>query len=117
MRRIRLLRVLKVALFATLAAAAISFFVMILWNSLMPDVFAVHTISFWQALGLLLLSKLLFGGIRPGFAAGSPWRRRMMERWERMTPEERESFRQGTSRRCAGRPNVEASNAKAEAQA
>ena len=117
MRKSRLLRVLKFALFATLAAAVISFFVMILWNSLMPGVFAVHTISFWQALGLLLLSKLLFGGIRPGFVGGSPWRRRMMERWERMTPEERESFRQGMRRGCAGPRNVEASSAKAEGQA
>src|SRR3954452_22629601 len=95
MKRYRFLRVLKIALFATLAVTAVSFLVMSLWNALMPGIFAVRTITFWQALGLLVLSKLLFGGFRPSSGGSRHWRRRMAERWEQMTPEEREKFRHG----------------------
>jgi hypothetical protein len=67
-----------------------------LWNWLMPELFGWKTITFWQTLGLLFLSRLLLGGFR-GFRGRSPrgpyWRRRMRERWEQMTPEERERFR------------------------
>src|SRR5207248_5383625 len=115
MRRHRFLRVLKIALFATLAVTVVSFLVMSLWNVLMPGIFAVRAISFWQALGLLVLSKILFGGFRPYTGAGSRWRRRMMERWEQMTPEEREKFKQGM--RCGRGRNVEKPNSEAEARA
>jgi hypothetical protein len=40
------------------------------------------------------------------------WRRRMMERWEQMTPEEREKFRQGVGGRCSGRFQTPAPEAK-----
>ena len=80
MRRHRFLRVLRIALFATLAVTVVSFLVMSLWNVLMPGIFAVRAISFWQALGLLVLSKILFGGFRPYTRGGPRWRRRMMER-------------------------------------
>lgn len=106
MRRLRFVRILKIALIVAIGATALGFIVMALWNALMPDIFALRPISFWQALGLLVLSKILFGGFRPG--GGHPgWRRRMRERWERMTPEEREKFKQGM--RCGpGRPVEEA---------
>ncbi len=114
MKRYRFLRGLKVALFATIAVAALSFLVMSLWNVLMPGIFALRTISFWQALGLLVLSKILFGGFRPNAGGGQRWRRRMMERWEQMTPDEREKFKQGMRRGCGPRQTVEASNRGAE---
>ncbi|HMF77390.1 MAG TPA: hypothetical protein VK604_17160 [Bryobacteraceae bacterium] len=117
MKRYRFLRGLKIALFAVLAVAAISFFVMSLWNVLMPDIFAVRAISFWQALGLLILSKILFGGFRPHAGGGTRWRRRMIDRWEQMTPEEREKFKQGMRRGCGSRQNAEVPNREAEAQA
>lgn len=100
MRTHRVLRVLKFALFAVLFVTVFSFVVMRLWNWLTPTLFGWHIITFWQALGLLLLSKILFGGFRGG--PHRPWysRRRMMERWERMTPEEREKFRQSMRGRC-----------------
>jgi hypothetical protein len=117
MKRYRLLRVLKIALFATLAVTAFSFLVMSLWNVLMPGIFAVRTISFWQALGLLVLSKILFGGFRPHTGGGPRGRRRLMERWEQMTPEEREKFKQGMRRGCGPRQNVEAPHSEAEVRA
>jgi len=93
MKTHRILRGLKVLLFVVLAATVFSFAVLWLWNHLMPVIFGLHAITFWQALGLLVLSKILFGGFRgrPGFAMH--WRHRMMERWEQMTAEEREKFR------------------------
>jgi hypothetical protein len=117
MRGYRFLRVLKIALFATLAVTVISFLLMNLWNVLMPAIFAVRPITFWQALGLLVLSKILFGGFRPHAGGGPRWRRRMMERWEQMTPEEREKFKQGMHRGCGSRQNVEAPNRTAEVKA
>jgi hypothetical protein len=117
MRRNRLLRVLKIALFAAIAVTVFSFLVMGLWNVLMPGMFAVRAISFWQALGLLVLCKILFGGFRPYSGGGPHWRRRMMERWEQMTPEEREKFKQGIRRGCGRGRNVETSNSEAEARA
>ncbi len=117
MKRYRFLRGLKVALFATAGVAGASFLVMSLWNVTMPAIFAVRTISFWQALGLLALSKILFGGFRP-HARGNPrWRRRMMDRWEQMTPEEREKFKQGMRHGCGPRQNIEAPNREAEVRA
>jgi hypothetical protein len=100
MKRHRFLRALKIVLMVALAATVFSFVVMGLWNRLMPPIFGLHVVSFWQALGLLVLSKILFGGFhgRPGF--GGHWRQRMMERWEQMTPEERENFRAGMRGGC-----------------
>jgi Ca2+/H+ antiporter, TMEM165/GDT1 family len=109
MKRHWMLKGLKIALFATLVVAVLSFVVMGLWNWLMPPLFGLHLIDFWQAAGLLLLSKILFGGFRGGPRRHMYWRHRMKERWERMTPEEREKFRQGMRGRCGpfGPPAVE----------
>jgi hypothetical protein len=117
MKRYHFLRGLKVALFGTLAVAAVSFLVMGLWNVLMPGIFGVRAITFWQALGLLVLSKLLFGGFRPYPGSGPRWRRRMMERWEQMTPEEREKFKQGIRHGCHLSHSGDASNREAGVRA
>jgi len=77
--------------------------VRLLWNWLTPSLFGFHQINFWQAVGLLALCRILFGGF--GMNRGHPGsRRRMAERWERMTPEERERFRQGMRGRCGFEP-------------
>jgi Ca2+/H+ antiporter, TMEM165/GDT1 family len=76
-----------------------------LWNWLLPTLFGWRQITFWQALGLLALCRVLFGGLG-GHGPRSNIRRRMNERmgerWERMTPEEREKFRQSWRSRCGG---------------
>lgn len=104
----------KVALFLTIAIAGFGQAVLHLWNWLMPSLFGLHSITFWQAVGLLALSWTLFGGWRgfrgprgPGY--GRHWRHRMKERWEHMTPEEREKFRQAVRGRCGsfGPPTAE----------
>lgn len=87
----------KVLVFLTIAIAGFGSAVLYLWNWLVPALFGLHPITFGQALGLLALSWVLFGGWR-GFGGpgrGRHWRHRMAERWEQMTPEEREKFREG----------------------
>jgi hypothetical protein len=100
MRGNRVARVLKIMALAAVGAAAFTYVVMRLWNWLTPALFGWHAITFWQALGVLVLSKILFGGFRFRRGPGLRWRRRMMERWERMTPEQREQFREGMRGRC-----------------
>jgi len=68
--------------------------VMHLWNWLLPPLFGWHPITLWQALGLLVLCRVLFGGLGSHGSGRSHFRRRMDERCEHMTPEERERFRQ-----------------------
>ncbi len=100
---------LKFALFAVLCVTVFGFVVMHLWNWLMPALFGWHLISFWQAVGLLVLSKILFSGFRGGPGRHMYWRHRMAERWEAMSPEEREKFRQGMRGHCGpfGHPAAE----------
>lgn len=84
--------------------------VMLLWNWLLPTLFGWRQITFWQAVGLLALCRILFGGLGSSHGGGRGRRgmrdhmrermaermgERMRERWEKMTPEEREKFRQG----------------------
>ena len=76
--------------------------VMHLWNWNLPAVFGWRQITFWQAIGLFALCRILFGdlGMLARGSRGSNFRRRMAERWGRMTPEEREKFRQGMRSAC-----------------
>jgi len=97
------LKMLKVLLIVVVAGAVLGFVIMHLWNWLMPSLFGLNVITFWQALGLLLLSKILFGGFhRHGGRDRARWKQRMKDRWEQMTPEEREKFRKGM--RCGRAP-------------
>jgi hypothetical protein len=86
--------------------------VRLLWNWLLPPLFGFRQITFWQALGLLALCRILFGGFgsHGRSHSGSPMRRRMAdrlaERWEHMTPEERERFRQRIRERCGFDPST-----------
>ena len=93
----RVARVLKVLLFAVLAAAVLGAVVMLLWNWLLPALFGWPSITFWQALALLALSRILFGRIG-GRGGSGPWRHRLRDRWNRMTPEQRERFVEGLKR-------------------
>lgn len=83
-----------------------------LWNWLLPPLFGWPQIGFWQALGLLALCRILFGGFGCHGSGRSGLRHRieerMVERWEAMTPEERERFRQRIrERRVSGQSTGE----------
>ena len=77
--------------------------VMLLWNNVLAGVLHISTINFWQALGILVLSKILFGGFRGAHWRRHQWKQGMMERWNTMTPEEREKFKQEWGNRCGSR--------------
>jgi hypothetical protein len=100
----------KMILIAPLAIVGLLLFIAVggeivrlLWNWLLPPLFGWREITFWQAIGLLALCRILFGGFGRG---GGPYRSnlrqrmadrmadRVAERWQHMTPEERERFRQ-----------------------
>jgi hypothetical protein len=78
--------------------------VMQLWNWLLPAIFGWREVTFWQALGLLALCRVLFGGFGGRGMDRSRFRHRLAERLELMTPEERERFRQGLRGRCGCDP-------------
>ena len=97
---------IKRAIFIPIAIAAGIFIfgsvVMLLWNALLPALFGLKTITFWQALGILVLSKILFGGFRGGHGhhrchGHSHWQH---GRWMHLSPEEKEKMRAEWKGRC-----------------
>jgi small-conductance mechanosensitive channel len=97
----KIMRGVMFALLAVVFVVVFGFVVRSLWNWLMPALFGWRLITFWQAMGILVLTRILFGGFRGRPGHHGHWRRRMMERWEQMTPEEREKFREGFRGRCS----------------
>jgi len=96
---------LKLIILVPLGIAAFTFITMNLWNWLVPVLFLGPVITFWQALGLLLLSKILFGGFHgrrggPGRHMRAHWRSRWEEKMKNMTPEQREELRKKWKARC-----------------
>lgn len=88
-------RFVKMAIVGAIALVLFGLVVMWLWNWLMPAVFGVNAVTFWQALGLLALSWILFGGFRGSGHHHRPHgRHHLSGRWAHMTPEEREQFRE-----------------------
>ena len=108
-RRFGFGKAVMILVFATAFVVLFTFIVMSLWNAILPDVLGVKVISFWQALGILVLSKILFSGFgglhhkRERFK--SRMREKMMARWDQMTPEEREKFKAEWKNRCGGWKN------------
>ncbi|GAB3896973.1 hypothetical protein [Spirosoma agri] len=122
MRKFWFRRGLRFLGFALVFVGLMGFVVMALWNALLPTILGVATISFWQALGLLVLSRILFGGFGPrgfggrGFRNGNErndaewgggfgasrheWKQKMAERWEQMTPEQRDQMKKQWRDRC-----------------
>ena len=88
----RKLHFLKMAVWIVLLILTVGWLVMSLWNWLMPGLFAgVQHIGYLQAVGLLTLCRILFGGLR-----GRGWHHpHHRQRWEQMTDEEREKFKHG----------------------
>lgn len=88
--------ILKWVLAGTLFLLVLGTITMLLWNWLVPSLFHGPELTFPEALGLLLLTKILFSGwggkgCRNG--GGPSWKHRYYEKWSAMTPEERERFK------------------------
>jgi len=74
-----------------LALAGFSLVTMLLWNGLLPQLFHFPVITFWQAAGLLILTRLLFSGCGHH---GNWHHNHIHDKWIKMTPEERDKFRE-----------------------
>jgi hypothetical protein len=103
--------VFKFLLLVAIVLAGFGQAVLQLWNLLMPAIFGLPRLGFWQAVGLMALSWILFGGLR-GFGMmrgrghrGGDWRHGLRQRWAAMSPEEREEFRKGMRAAC-GEPGA-----------
>lgn len=126
MKRWWILKAVKMTLMLVLFGAAMSYLVMTLWNWVLPAVFGLATITYWQAVGILLLSKLLFGfggwGHKNHYAShwkqhgGAAWKEKMEEKLKSMSPEEREKLREEWKKRCGWKYQHFDSEQKSESQ-
>ena len=86
------------------AALLFGLIVMLLWNSILPHVLNVSALTYWQAVGLLVLSRILFGSFFRGGPAYGPgsWRGRSMwwSKWQNMSEEDKAKLREQWRTRC-----------------
>jgi hypothetical protein len=88
-------RFVKIAFFGIIAFAAFIAVVMLLWNAIVPGIFTLPVITFWQAAGLLVLARILFGGFhcRHHHSMHGGWHNnKLRAKWKNMTEEERKEF-------------------------
>jgi hypothetical protein len=95
-------KIIGFIILALAATALLSFIVMSLWNNVLALVLHISTVTFWQALGILVLSKILFGGFKGGWRGGRGhhWKKEIQEKWHNMSPEEREKIKTEWRNRC-----------------
>lgn len=114
MRHINFKWLAKAAFFGTVAVVVFVGGTMLLWNHLAAPIFGLPLLSFLQTAGLMLLGRLLtggFGGRGKGWRRGHHWR----ERWQGMTPEQREQAMQRWGKRGFGPMGAPSEGPTAEA--
>jgi hypothetical protein len=110
------LKIAKWTLVCVLFVLLFGYITMSLWNWLVPVLFNGPVINFWQALGLLVLSKILFGGFGGGKHCGNGyssanWKQRYYQKWSAMNPEDRERFKSRMKEKwCARDKNASGAN-------
>src|ERR1700727_3149235 len=95
------MRIVKVLFFVGIGIFLFGFITMSLWNCLIPALFHGPVVTYWQAIGLMILGKILFGGFGP-HRRGGPWARGGQAnqwggpwgRWHEMTLEERTKYKE-----------------------
>jgi hypothetical protein len=93
-------------LFYLAAILLLAVLVQWLWNKLLPEILDARVINYWQALGLLLLCRILFGGFHAGAGRGRPMygrHRFLKEKWMQMSEAERAAFKAEWKKRCEQR--------------
>ena len=86
-------KVIIVLFFAGLMVALV-WVVMLIWNAILPDVIGVREVNYWQMLGIIFISRLLFGGSKFGSKNHkSKKRSQWKEKFKNMTDEEKEAFK------------------------
>ena len=102
MKRKLLYGLLFIVIFLLLGVA-----VMFLWNALLPQTIHVTVITYWQALGLMILCRILFGKV--GFGG---WMSRqhddsprgvLKEKLMTMDEGDRAAFKEEWRKRCEGK--------------
>lgn len=81
-------------------AAVISWIVMSLWNAILPDVVGVKPLSFWQSAGLLLLAKIIFGGLGSSKRRWKSKKKGWKNKWMNMSQEERQEAKSRWKEHC-----------------
>ena len=95
----RLVKGLFFILAAVFFLFAMGAVVMLLWNAILPQVLGVRAINFWQAVGILMLAKILFGF--PPFGGRSRMRKGLRSRWSQMSDEDKIKIKAKWRARCA----------------
>lgn len=101
MKKLWKVKMVVLVIASVIAMAAI---VMWMWNWLVPELFHGPVINFWQSIGLMLLTRILFRGFHGMHGRGiqygnwGGWK----DRWEKMNPEQREKMRELWKKRCGG---------------
>ena len=109
MRSIKWQWVVKGLFFGTLFIGGFTFLTMWLWNSLVPGIFGLTALNFWQTLGLMVLGRLLTGGFAKHGGSGRFRGKFMRERWQNMSEAERQQYMQRWGRhRCGPSPEAPA---------
>ncbi|MBC7451216.1 MAG: hypothetical protein H7259_06975 [Cytophagales bacterium] len=109
MKRFFFAKIAKIIILAPLFILAIGYITMSLWNCLVPSLFHGPVITLWQTFGILLLSKILFGGWKGGGrcccqkGGHNNWREHMKEKWNNLSTEERSSLKSRFFNKCYSR--------------
>ena len=109
---------LKIGFFVLVFAAfllAMGWIVMLLWNAILPDTIGVKPLTYWKALGLLVLVKILFGGFRgrPRTWGGSR-RGERYKKWMNMSDEERQQFKSKWKKHCRKKDSLTKEDSRRE---
>jgi type VI protein secretion system component VasK len=99
------MRLIKILSVFAISILALSLLIMLLWNSLVPEIFNGPVISYWQSLGLLLLVRILTFSFRPwtyrNYQRGGYWQKKFEEKLASMPPEQRERIRTICASKCS----------------
>ncbi len=110
-KRFWIKKIIGFGIMAVVFMAFIGYVLMRLWNGVLVNVTALKEITYTQAIGILILSKILFGGFHSNCwcGKGNRWKQNMKDKWDKMNPEEREQFKQHWRNKCRtwGKSNVE----------
>jgi hypothetical protein len=85
-------------IFILAGIAVLIWILMLLWNAILPDVIGVNEISYWQAFGIFILSKILFGGFKGGGRKHKE--QKYKEKFMNLTDDQKETFKSEWKSRC-----------------
>ena len=97
-------KIFGIIVFASVVISGLSAAVMYLWNYALVPSIGINPLSYWQAMALLVLSKILLTGFRPR-SHGGPWKHKWKHKVHNMSDEEREQFREKWEQRCGPKRN------------